>query len=150
VPSAYQSNIIVQNGNSEVAVKAAQALANKHPESSIIVRFDADGNLITPTDGFYTPKGNVRLSFVDHGADLSKEGAQSLADKVKILQQTYGNDGTDIQRIALVGCNTDGIDQNLTQDLAKAIYNDTPELRTAEITGRKGDMQINPDGTKTD
>jgi hypothetical protein len=29
----------------------------------------------------------VRLSFVDHGADLSKEGAQSLADKVKILQQ---------------------------------------------------------------
>jgi hypothetical protein len=24
----------------------------------------------------------VRLSFVDHGADLSKEGAQSLADKV--------------------------------------------------------------------
>jgi hypothetical protein len=34
------------------------------------------------TDGIYTPKGNVRLSFVDHGADLSKEGAQSLADKV--------------------------------------------------------------------
>jgi hypothetical protein len=31
--SNYQSNIIVQNGNSEVAVKAAQALANKHPES---------------------------------------------------------------------------------------------------------------------
>jgi hypothetical protein len=26
--SNYQSNIIVQNGNSEVAVKAAQALAN--------------------------------------------------------------------------------------------------------------------------
>jgi hypothetical protein len=65
----------------------------------------------------------VRLSFVDHGADLSKEGAQSLADKVKILQQTYGNDSTDIGRIALVGCNTDGIDQNLTQDFAKAIYN---------------------------
>jgi hypothetical protein len=39
--------------------------------------------------------------------------------------------------------------QNLTQDFAKAIYNDTPELKTAEITGRKGDMQINPDGTKT-
>jgi hypothetical protein len=48
--------------------------------------------LITLTDGLYTPKGNVRLSFVDHGADLSKEGAQSLADKVKILQQTYGTD----------------------------------------------------------
>jgi hypothetical protein len=42
-----------------------------------------------------------------------------------------------------------GVNQNLTQDFAKAIYNDTPELKTAEITGRKGDMQINPDGTKT-
>jgi hypothetical protein len=34
--SNYQSNIIVQNGNSEVAVKAAQALANKHPESMLL------------------------------------------------------------------------------------------------------------------
>jgi hypothetical protein len=29
--------------------------------------------------------------FVGHGADFNQEGAQSLADKVKILQQTYGN-----------------------------------------------------------
>jgi accessory colonization factor AcfC len=35
--SNYRSNIIVQNGNSEAAVKAAQALANKHPESSIFL-----------------------------------------------------------------------------------------------------------------
>jgi hypothetical protein len=48
----------------------------------------------------------VRLSFVDHGTDLNEEGAQSLADKVKILQQTYGTDSTDIERIALVGCST--------------------------------------------
>jgi hypothetical protein len=47
-------------------------IANKHPESSIIVRFDADGNLITPTDGLYTPKGNVRLNFVDHGKNFSQ------------------------------------------------------------------------------
>jgi hypothetical protein len=38
---------------------------------SIIVRFDADGNLITPTDGLYTPKGNVRLNFVDHGKNFA-------------------------------------------------------------------------------
>jgi hypothetical protein len=43
----------------------------------------------------------------------------------------------DAGRIALVGCGTDGINQNLTQDFAKAIYNDTPTLKTAEITGRR-------------
>jgi predicted transporter len=32
---------------------------------------------------------------------------------------------TNIRRIALVGCGTDGVNQNLTQDFAKAIYNDT-------------------------
>jgi hypothetical protein len=56
---------------------------------------------------------------------------------VTILQQTYGNTNnttntntntnTNIGRIALVGCGTDGVNQNLTQDFAKAIYNDTPE-----------------------
>jgi hypothetical protein len=49
---------------------------------------------------------------------------------------------------------TDGRD--LIQILEKREYlrcfyhlTDTPTLKTAEITGRKGDMQINPDGTKT-
>jgi hypothetical protein len=77
------------------------------------------------------PTGDTRVNFVGHGNDLSQEGAQSLADKVKILQQTYGNDSTNIKRIALVGCGTDGVNQSLTQDFAKAIYNDTPELKTA-------------------
>jgi hypothetical protein len=67
----------------------------------------------------------ISAVFSVHGNDLSQEGAQSLANKVKILQQTYGNDSTDIRRIALVGCGTDGVNQNLTQDFARAIYNDT-------------------------
>jgi hypothetical protein len=54
----------------------------------------------------------TRVNFVGHGADLKQEGAQSLANKVKILQQTYGNNSTDIRRIALVGCGTDGVNQN--------------------------------------
>jgi hypothetical protein len=47
--------------------------------------------------------GNTRLNFVGHGTDLEQEGAQSLADKVKTLQQTYSNASTNIKRIALVG-----------------------------------------------
>jgi hypothetical protein len=32
------------------------------------------GKILGGLDGLYTPKGNVRLSFVDHGADLSHQG----------------------------------------------------------------------------
>jgi hypothetical protein len=49
--------------------------------------------------------GDTRVNFVGHGTDFNQEGAQSLADKVKILQQTYGNNNTNntnIGRIALV------------------------------------------------
>jgi hypothetical protein len=43
-----------------------------------------------------------------------------------LQKQTYStnntnNTNTNIERIALVGCGTDGINQNLTQDFAKAI-----------------------------
>ncbi|CAB5500829.1 C80 family cysteine peptidase, partial [Bathymodiolus thermophilus thioautotrophic gill symbiont] len=81
--------------------------------------------------------------------NLSQEGAQSLADKARILQQTYGNSDTKIKRMALVGCDTDGVNQSLTRHFAHAVYNDTPALKQTEITGRTGQVQVNADGTKT-
>jgi hypothetical protein len=147
--SRYQSNIIIQSSDNPIVIKAANAIFNKHPNTSILVKFDQNGNLITLKGETYTPTGNTRLNFVGHGTDLEQEGAQSLADKVKTLQQTYSNDSTNIKRIALVGCDTDGINQNLTKNFATTVYNDTPSLRDAEVTGRKGEMQINTDGTKT-
>ncbi|OJA03099.1 hypothetical protein BGC33_01665, partial [Bathymodiolus thermophilus thioautotrophic gill symbiont] len=91
----------------------------------------------------------IRVNFVDHGANLSREGAQSLANKAKILQQTYGNSNTKIKRMALVGCDTDGVNQALTRNFANAAYNNTAILQQTEITGRTGQVQINTDGTKT-
>jgi hypothetical protein len=41
----YKSNIIVQNSNNSTVVEAANALFNKHPDTSIIVKFDQNGNL---------------------------------------------------------------------------------------------------------
>ncbi|MBA5249079.1 MAG: hypothetical protein FE834_06040, partial [Gammaproteobacteria bacterium] len=48
----------------------------------------------------------------------------------------------------LVGCDTDGINQTLTKDFAKAVYTNE-NLKNIEVTGRKGEVQINADGTKT-
>jgi hypothetical protein len=75
--------------------------------TSILVKFDQNGNLVTLKGEAYTPTDNTRVNFVGHGADFNQEGAQSLADKVKILQQTYStnntnNTNTNIERIALV------------------------------------------------
>ncbi|OJA03703.1 C80 family cysteine peptidase, partial [Bathymodiolus thermophilus thioautotrophic gill symbiont] len=71
----------------------AQDLANKHPDNSIIVHFDADNKLVTSDNEFYTPKGNVRLSFVDHGENFvtDESGMDELVDKVKQINDTYGN-----------------------------------------------------------
>jgi hypothetical protein len=52
--------------------------------SSILVKFDQNGNLVTLKGEAYTPTGDTRVNFVGHGADLKQEGAQSLANKVKI------------------------------------------------------------------
>jgi hypothetical protein len=56
-----QSNIIVQSSNDPIAVNAANALFNKHPNTSILVKFDQNGNLITLKGEAYTPTGDTRL-----------------------------------------------------------------------------------------
>jgi hypothetical protein len=35
-----------------------------------------NGNLVTLKGEAYTPTGDIRVNFVDHGADLTQEGAQ--------------------------------------------------------------------------
>ncbi|WP_237731948.1 C80 family cysteine peptidase, partial [Bathymodiolus thermophilus thioautotrophic gill symbiont] len=49
----------------------------------------------------------------------------------------------------LVGCDTDGVGKTLTKDFARAVYNNIPTLKNADITGRAGEVQVNDDGTKT-
>jgi hypothetical protein len=45
-------------------------------------------------NGLYTPKGNVRLNFVDHGKNFAKgeNGMEKLTDKVKQIYDTYANE----------------------------------------------------------
>jgi hypothetical protein len=52
----------------------ASYCCNKHPDTSIIVKFDQNGNLVTLKGEAYTPTGDIRVNFVDHGADLTQEG----------------------------------------------------------------------------
>jgi hypothetical protein len=63
------------------------------------------------------------------------------------LQQA--NENTYFDRIALVGCDTTNIKQGLARNFAKTIYDNMPALRTAQITGRGGELEVNENGTKT-
>jgi hypothetical protein len=64
---------------SSFTCKAVNALFNKHPDTSILVKFDQNGNLVTLKGEAYTPTGDTRVNFVGHGADLKQEGAQSFS-----------------------------------------------------------------------
>jgi hypothetical protein len=65
--SKYQSNLIVQSSDNPIVIEAANALFNKHPDSSVLVKFDQDGNLVTLKGEAYTPTGDTRVNFVGHG-----------------------------------------------------------------------------------
>jgi hypothetical protein len=46
-----------------------------------------------------------------------------LVDKVKQIYDTYADENTYFERIALVGCDTDGVGKTLTKDFAHAALN---------------------------
>jgi hypothetical protein len=77
--SNYRSNIIVQNGNSEASVKAAQSLANKHPESSIIVHFDDNNKLVTFLMMYLSTLANFLYYLLCH----------SVKNQTEILMASY-------------------------------------------------------------
>jgi hypothetical protein len=42
-----------------------------------------------------------------------------------------------------LGCDTTNIKQGLARNFAKTIYDNMPALRTAQVTGRGGELEIN-------
>jgi hypothetical protein len=70
----------------------------------------------------------------------------SVKNQTEILMASYY---LMFERIALVGCDTTNIKQGLARNFAKTIYDNMPALRTAQITGGGGEVEINENGTKT-
>jgi hypothetical protein len=70
----------------------------------LIVHFDDNNKLVTSDNEIYTPKGNVRLNFVDHGENFAngENGMAELTDRVKQIYDTYANENTYFDRIMLL------------------------------------------------
>nr|7D5Y_A Chain A, MARTX [Vibrio vulnificus] len=111
----FDGQIIVQMENDAVAAKAAANLAGKHPESSVVVQLDSDGNYRVVYGDPSKLDGKIRWQLVGHGRDhsesnntrLSGYSADELAVKLASFQQMF-NQAEKISskpdHISIVGC----------------------------------------------
>lgn len=111
----FDGQIIVQMENDSVAAKAAANLAGKHPESSVVVQLDSDGNYRVVYGDPSKLDGKLRWQLVGHGRDdsehnntrLSGYSADELAVKLAKFQQAFGqaeNISKKPDHISIVGC----------------------------------------------
>ncbi|MCR9423487.1 MARTX multifunctional-autoprocessing repeats-in-toxin holotoxin RtxA [Vibrio sp. RM-69-4] len=113
--SRFDGQIIVQMENDDVVAKAAANLAGKHPESSVVVQIDSDGNYRVVYGDPSKLDGKLRWQLVGHGRDdsehnntrLSGYSADELAVKLAKFQQAFGqaeNINNKPDHISIVGC----------------------------------------------
>lgn len=111
----FDGQIIVQMENNAVAAKAAANLAGKHPESSVVVQLDSDGNYRVVYGEPSKLDGKLRWQLVGHGRDdsesnntsLSGYSAYELAVKLAKFEQTFSqmeNVSSKPEHISVVGC----------------------------------------------
>ncbi|EJP4174899.1 MARTX multifunctional-autoprocessing repeats-in-toxin holotoxin RtxA [Vibrio vulnificus] len=111
----FDGQIIVQMENDAVAAKAAANLAGKHPESSVVVQLDSDGNYRVVYGEPSKLDGKLRWQLVGHGRDdsennntrLSGYSADELAVKLAKFQQSFNqaeNVSSKPDHISIVGC----------------------------------------------
>ncbi|EJL7829398.1 MARTX multifunctional-autoprocessing repeats-in-toxin holotoxin RtxA [Vibrio vulnificus] len=111
----FDGQIIVQMENDAVAAKAAANLAGKHPESSVVVQLDSDGNYRVVYGDPSKLDGKLRWQLVGHGRDhsesnntrLSGYSADELAVKLAKFQQSFNqaeNINNKPDHISIVGC----------------------------------------------
>ncbi|EKG0042343.1 MARTX multifunctional-autoprocessing repeats-in-toxin holotoxin RtxA [Vibrio cholerae] len=111
----FDGQIIVQMENDDVVAKAAANLAGKHPESSMVVQLDSDGNYRVVYGDPSKLDGKLRWQLVGHGRDhsesnntrLSGYSADELAVKLAKFQQSFNqaeNINNKPDHISIVGC----------------------------------------------
>ncbi|EGQ8390383.1 MARTX multifunctional-autoprocessing repeats-in-toxin holotoxin RtxA [Vibrio cholerae] len=111
----FDGQIIVQMENDDVVAKAAANLAGKHPESSVVVQLDSDGNYRVVYGDPSKLDGKLRWQLVGHGRDhsesnntrLSGYSADELAVKLVKFQQSFNqaeNINNKPDHISIVGC----------------------------------------------
>ncbi|OEE33990.1 peptidase C80, partial [Vibrio anguillarum] len=111
----FDGQVIVQIENDSVVAKAAANLAGKHPENSVVVQLDSEGNYRVVYGDPSKLDGKLRWQLVGHGRDdsesnntrLSGYSADELAMKLAKFQQSFNqaeNVSSKPDHISIVGC----------------------------------------------
>ncbi|QGZ73850.1 MARTX multifunctional-autoprocessing repeats-in-toxin holotoxin RtxA [Aeromonas hydrophila] len=154
----FTSQIIIQTEDDPVAAKAAASLAGKHPDRSLVVQLDADGNYRVVYGDPAQLAGNIRWQVVGHGRDadgqnnsrLSGYSADELAGHLRRLgdrlQQEAGVT-TKPSHISLVGCSL--VSEDLQTGFARRFIQalDGEGIRT-QVSARSSEVAVDQGGRK--
>ncbi|WP_323854280.1 MARTX multifunctional-autoprocessing repeats-in-toxin holotoxin RtxA [Xenorhabdus koppenhoeferi] len=153
--SRFSGQIIIQTENDPVVAKAAANLAGKHPDSSVIVQLDANGQYrVVYGNPDKLQSGKLRWQIVGHGREESAQNhvriggysADELALRLKQFNTDFKQAGTP-DHISLVGCSLIGDDKRngfarrFISELDKQGVRTTVSARSSEVSvdsiGRK-------------
>ncbi|MGL6508114.1 MARTX multifunctional-autoprocessing repeats-in-toxin holotoxin RtxA [Aeromonas hydrophila] len=154
----FTSQVIIQTEDDPVAAKAAASLAGKHPDRSLVVQLDADGNYRVVYGDPAQLAGNIRWQVVGHGRDadgqnnsrLSGYSADELAGHLRRLgdrlQQETGVT-TKPSHISLVGCSlvSDDLQTGFARRFIQAL--DGEGIRT-QVSARSSEVAVDQGGRK--
>ncbi|WP_118988082.1 MARTX multifunctional-autoprocessing repeats-in-toxin holotoxin RtxA, partial [Photorhabdus sp. CRCIA-P01] len=150
----FDGQIIIQMEDDPVAVKAAANLAGKHPDSSVVVQLDSEGQYRVVYGDPAKLSGKLRWQLVGHGRSESERNntrlsgyrADELAIKLKQFTRSFGQVGKP-DHISIVGCSLigddkrDGFARHFITALKEQDIQTTVSARRSEVaidvTGRK-------------
>ncbi|OTA18699.1 RTX cytotoxin [Xenorhabdus beddingii] len=157
--SRFSGQIIIQTENDPVAAQAAASLASKHPDSSVIVQLDANGQyrvVYGEVEQLTEQRlsGKLRWQIVGHGREesalnhtrMSGYRADELALKLKQFSTDFKPIGTP-DHISLVGCSL--ISDDKREGFARRFISalDNQGIRTT-VSARSSEVAVDRIGRK--
>jgi len=157
--SRFDAQVIIQLENDDVARRAAASLASKHPDSSVVVQLDAQGNYRVVYGDPAQLAGNIRWQVVGHGRDqdqstvntqLAGYSAQELAAQLARFKNDFGqydSVSSTPAHISIVGCSLVGFDNNDAFARQFITQLDQQGIRS-DVSARRSDVAVDDNGRK--
>ncbi|WP_217451006.1 C80 family cysteine peptidase [Candidatus Williamhamiltonella defendens] len=157
----FDGQIILQLENDPTVREAAENLAGKHPDRSVLVQLDDKGDYRVVHGDPSSLFGQLRWQVVGHGRRVSNAGgliqtlgglnpgdfSTQIAQLSQKLNSDYAIKSTP-RYISLVGCSLAELDSRVSYGHELATWLDREEHIRADIAVRRVDVSVDPQGRK--